>query len=92
MLGHVKVTIRKEPIKFIVIDLERSLAAKVRIYWKAKQRGYTPDITNAGIYRLKIAREIALNDIYGMTVLMPVNEEVIQEINKDRKIVKMYED
>ena len=46
-------------MKFILLDLERTLGNGIPTYWKSNKRGYTFNIHEAGLYSEKEAEEIA---------------------------------
>lgn len=78
-------------VKYVLIDLERSFNAGGRIYWKSNKQGYTANPAHAGIYSAKQAIETSLNDMDGLTVLLPLDEEFNRLIRDTTKIYT-YED
>jgi len=91
-MSEIKVIRRKEAQRYVLIDLNRTLSIKAPVYWKSNRSGYTPTITQAGIYRLSEAREISLNDVKGLTVMLPIDEALIKHIEHTRENLVNYED
>ena len=86
-----KVIRRKEAQRYLLLDLPRTIRVKAPIYLKDKE-GYTPTLTQAGIYRLAEARRISLQDIKGLTVMLPIDEALMKHIEVTRDGIRLYED
>lgn len=57
---------------FNIIDLERTLEYKVKVYWKRTKFGYTTDVEEAGKFLYEDAKNICDNDINKNTVMLPI--------------------
>lgn len=57
--------------RYLLMDLERTLAAGVPCYWKGNRHGYTYEIDYAGVFPKELAAEIAKSDFDERTVLVP---------------------
>ena len=55
-------------MKFILMDLERTLGSGVPAFWKQNKRGYTYNIHEAGLYDEKEAEKIVKADFNERTI------------------------
>jgi hypothetical protein len=65
---------------FYLLDLERTIATGNAFFWKAHKRGYTDEITEAGLYDADEAAEIVMDDFNKRTVM--IDTKVVNEIIK----------
>lgn len=68
-------------MNYYLIDLERSVSSRLVHYWKANKHGYTPVISEAGLYTLEAATEICESDFDKRTVM--VSEDTVKGILKN---------
>jgi hypothetical protein len=55
-------------MKYILMDLERTLSSGVPAFWKSNKRGYSYNIHEAGLYTEKEAEKIVKEDFDKRTV------------------------
>ena len=65
---------------YFLIDLERSLGMGRTFYWKASRRGYTTDITEAGVFSATEANKIVKSDYDNQTIMIHI--DMIDKIAK----------
>ena len=58
-------------MKYYLIDMERSSLDNL-CYWKSCRRGYTYDISDAGMYDESEAIKLCLEDIDKRTLMLPL--------------------
>lgn len=57
---------------YYLIDIARTITNNKKTYWRGNKRGYTKDISEAGIYGELEALTICNNDIDKDTVMLPI--------------------
>jgi hypothetical protein len=55
-------------MKFILMDLERTLSSGVPAFWKSNKRGYSYNIHEAGLYSEEEAEKIVKEDFNERTI------------------------
>jgi hypothetical protein len=63
---------------YYLLDLERSIPTGYMYYWKAGKRGYTTDISEAGLYHKPQAKEICESDKDQRTIM--INEKTVERL------------
>jgi hypothetical protein len=53
---------------YFLLDLERTIATSVPVYWKQNKHGYTKSLQHAGLYSEEEAARIVQNDFDNATV------------------------
>lgn len=61
-----------------LMDLERTIGSGMATYWKANKHGYTRILSEAGLFDIKEATEIVVNDIDSKTIL--ISKRVVDNI------------
>jgi hypothetical protein len=69
---------------FYLMDLERTIATNLPVFWKQNKHGYTKSLQHAGIFSEKEAEAIVQNDFDKATV--KIHQDLIFKIlGKDFK-------
>ena len=59
---------------YYLIDIARTITNNKTMFWRENKKGYTKDITDAGIYGEIEALIICKEDIDKDTVMLPIGE------------------
>ena len=65
-------------MKYVLIDLERTIGSGLVYYWKQNRHGYTRDLYDAGLFDEIQSSEIIENDFDNRTIR--VSEKVVNKI------------
>ncbi|AIY85234.1 hypothetical protein U729_3174 (plasmid) [Clostridium baratii str. Sullivan] len=58
-------------MKYLIVDLDRTIATGTVHYWKQNLHGYTTAKEEAGTFLFEIANRLAVNDIERKTCIVP---------------------